>query len=437
MYAQNQNGNDGTADQHQHQHVHVGPAAGVNGGQHIPSASKLPGGDLYRTLRWSRQRPPMTRERKLLLLRSYLPDWIITIVLAGLLALINNVHGFRREFSLTDTSIQHTFATSERVPMWLLGVSAVIVPALIIAGVALGVSRSVWDLHNGLLGFVLAHCLNVTATTIIKVCVGRPRPDLIDRCQPRPGSANAQPYGLATDAICSVGVDNSELRDGFRSFPSGHASSAFAGLTFLSLYLAAKMHLFDRRGHAISAWLTLTPMLGAVLIAVSRTMDYRHHATDVIAGGILGFVMAFSVYRLYFPPLSHPLCHKPYSPRIPREGMFSTGAGYDEGDVEENASELDDSPRHQHRHHHHHHHHRHHGADTAAAVGGDGAGGATTTTTYGGAPGAGTHSRQGSDARMLDATKGVVQAYERDPSPVHGAKASLEDDYVPETVNRV
>lgn len=42
------------------------------------------------------------------LLLSYAPDWIITIGLALLLALINNVYGFRREFSLTDTSIQYT-----------------------------------------------------------------------------------------------------------------------------------------------------------------------------------------------------------------------------------------------------------------------------------------------------------------------------------------
>lgn len=276
---------------------------------------------LYSQLRWSSHHAPLTRRRRLELLRSYLPDWVITIVLAGLLAIINNVHGFRREFSLTDTSIQHTYAVHERVPTWLLGILAVLIPALIIVGFSLGISRSVWDLHNGLLGFILANALTLTVTTIIKVCVGRPRPDLIDRCQPLPGSHNAEPYGLVTDHICSVGVDDKTLRDGFRSFPSGHASTSFAGLTYLSLYLAGKLHLFDRRGHAVTAWLCATPLLAATLIAVSRTMDYRHHATDVIAGALLGLTIAYWSYKLYYPPLSHPQSHKPYSPRIPAEHL--------------------------------------------------------------------------------------------------------------------
>lgn len=36
------------------------------------------------------------------------------------------------------------------------------------------------------------------------MCVGRPRPDLIDRCQPVAGASNGAVYGLATVAICTV-----------------------------------------------------------------------------------------------------------------------------------------------------------------------------------------------------------------------------------------
>ncbi|PWN50650.1 acid phosphatase/Vanadium-dependent haloperoxidase [Violaceomyces palustris] len=327
-------------DQGQHRDAEPSQSAG-NGRVHSRTHSGsnfLSGSELYNSLRWTRERPPTSRKRKIELLRSYLPDWIITIVVAGLFQLVDKVYGFRREFSLTDTSIQHTYAVHERVPVWLLGVLTVLVPALIILFVSLGISRSFWDLHNGLLGLVLAHALTLTITTIIKVCVGRPRPDLLDRCQPRAGSQNASPYGLATEIICTVPLDSSKLKDGFRSFPSGHSSTSFAGMTFLTLYIGAKMHLFDRRGHAITAWLSVLPLVAATLIAVSRTMDYRHHATDVIAGGLLGFWLAYGVYRLYYPSLRHPQCHKPYSPRIPRESLIVSS-----GQDVERASELGES----------------------------------------------------------------------------------------------
>lgn len=81
-------------------------------------------------------------------------------------------------------------------------------------------------------------------TQMVKVTVGRPRPgelglpgssfdppqfsrqrcvDLIARCQPRPGSTNASPYGLVSAVICTQ-TDMRILKDGFRSFFSGHSS---------------------------------------------------------------------------------------------------------------------------------------------------------------------------------------------------------------------
>jgi diacylglycerol diphosphate phosphatase/phosphatidate phosphatase len=94
---------------------------------------------------------------------------------------------------------------------------------------------------------------------------------------------------------------------------------SFAGLGFLALYLAGKLHLFDRRGHAAKAWLSLAPYAAATLIAISRTMDYRHHWHDVVVGALLGTVVSYFTYRQYYPSLTSELSHRPYSPRIRRE----------------------------------------------------------------------------------------------------------------------
>lgn len=88
-------------------------------------------------------RKPVSPQRRRRLLFSYAPDWIITIGLWVALYFIDKVPGFRREFSITDTSLQHTFAVHERVPVWALG-SMCLFPALVYAAVGLGIMRSVW-----------------------------------------------------------------------------------------------------------------------------------------------------------------------------------------------------------------------------------------------------------------------------------------------------
>lgn len=294
--------------------------------------------DFVRRLVHGPDRPkrPFDRKRVLQLVYSYLPDWILTIVLLAVIALTVNQAGFKRQFSLTDTSIQHTYAVHERITFGEDIIYSAVIPVILIAIIALIWRRSFWDFHNAVLGLLLSCSITVVATEVIKVCVGRPRPDLIDRCQPVAGASNGAVYGLATVAICTV-QSGHIIDDGFKSFPSGHSSFAWAGLGYLSLYLAGKMHLFDRRGHAIKAWIAFAPLIGATLIAVSRTMDYRHHATDVIAGSLLGAFVALVTYHLYFPSVFSPQCHLPFSPRIPpsmpqdRIALESTTSASDSG----------------------------------------------------------------------------------------------------------
>jgi len=262
------------------------------------------------------RRKKTDKERRLKLIKSYAPDWILTIVLAAVFFSLDSVHGFRREFSVNDESIRFPYALHERVPPVALYFIAVVSPLVIQLVVNLLTVRSSWDYHCSALGLILGLVITGAITQFSKITVGRPRPDLLSRCIPQAGSQDPT-YGLSTDAICTQ-TNESILRDGWRSFPSGHSSLTFAGLSFLSFYLAGKLHLFDTRGHAHKAWISVTPLAGATLVAISRTMDYRHHWQDVVTGSILGFVIAYFAYRQYFPSLASPMSHRPYSPRVPR-----------------------------------------------------------------------------------------------------------------------
>jgi len=260
----------------------------------------------------------MTPVRRKKLVFSYAPDWILTIVLAALFFSLDKVEGYRRRFSLTDVSIRYPFAEHERVPNLALYMIAFVAPFCIMPLVNFLTVRSLWDFHNSTLGLILGLAITGSFTQVVKITVGRPRPDFLSRCQPPPDLTDP-PYGLSDWTICSQ-TDNHIMRDGFRSFFSGHSSLSFAGMGFLAFYLAGKLHLFDSRGHTGKAWLALSPFMAAALVAISRTMDSRHHWHDVLVGSLVGTLFSFFSYRQYYPALESPQSHRPYSPRIKREG---------------------------------------------------------------------------------------------------------------------
>ncbi|KAG0243358.1 hypothetical protein BGW41_002246 [Actinomortierella wolfii] len=272
--------------------------------------------------------PKKARQRALI--RSYWKDWVLVIVVIAVFLYIDRLEPFHRQFSVHDVTIQHPFAKKERVPIWLCGVLAGLLPAIIMAAIGIFYRRSYNDAHNSLLGILLAQALVLMITDSVKIAVGRPRPDFLDRCLGLYDSAAAgNPVGPLEDPVnrlsdISICTRTDLLRDGFKSFPSGHSSFSFGGLGFLSLYLAGKLHLFDERGHIYKSFVVLTPLVGAALIACSRVADYRHHWHDVTVGSLLGMVCAIFSYRQYFPSLTSHRCDAPFVPRVHDEDSLPT-----------------------------------------------------------------------------------------------------------------
>ncbi|KIJ64294.1 hypothetical protein HYDPIDRAFT_62127, partial [Hydnomerulius pinastri MD-312] len=236
----------------------------------------------------------------------------------------NHVTGFKRQFSLTDTSSYYFFSFNvvQSNALYLIGGVAPFVAQIIVNLVTV---RSWWDFHHSTLGLWLSITMTGSITQIVKILVGRPRPDVISRCQPILGSEDPL-WGLSTADICTQTTKHI-LEDGWRSFPSGHSSMSFAGLGFLAFYLAGKLHLFDTRGHASKAWLSLAPLSAASLVAISRTMDYRHHWQDVLTGSLLGLVISYFAYRQYYPDLASKTAHVPYATRFEEEVEYNIDEG--------------------------------------------------------------------------------------------------------------
>ncbi|KAG0065338.1 hypothetical protein BGZ89_008403 [Linnemannia elongata] len=245
---------------------------------------------------------------------SYAFDWILCAVLLVLFFCLDRVEPFHREFSVENRAIMYPLDQKETVPIWALVLIMAVFPAVLMLVVSIGIRRSPYDFHNGLLGLLLSVLLTTIFTQVMKVTVGKHRPDFLARCEPMLNGApltQDRPLQLWTVDVCSQ-TDKHILKDGMRSFPSGHASTAFAGLVYLALWMSGKMHVFDRKGYSLKPVLLFMPIVAAILVAISRIQDYRHSGTDVTWGAIIGIIFAVFSYLQYYPSPTSRNSHIPH-----------------------------------------------------------------------------------------------------------------------------
>ncbi|OMO80290.1 Phosphatidic acid phosphatase type 2/haloperoxidase [Corchorus capsularis] len=252
--------------------------------------------------------------------RTHMHDWLILLLLLliwiGLL-IMNPFYRFVGKDMMEDLKYP---LKSNTVPVWAVPMYAVVLPMVIFIIVYIR-RRDVYDLHHAILGLLFSVLVTAVITDAIKNAVGRPRPDFFWRCFPD-GKDEYDKWG---NVICH-GV-KSVIKEGHKSFPSGHTSWSFAGLGFLSLYLSGKIQAFDRRGHVAKLCLVFLPLLVAALVGISRVDDYWHHWQDVFAGGLLGLVVATFCYLQFFPPPYHTECWGPYAYfRVLEESVANTQA---------------------------------------------------------------------------------------------------------------
>ncbi|KAJ2889975.1 hypothetical protein GGI21_002176 [Coemansia aciculifera] len=266
------------------------------------------------SLRWS---PPTCRLPASLLI-SYIPDWTVTLTSTLVWVYLGVAKPHYQLFSVDDKQISYPYVkpNDQTVTVPMLFAVSICLPAVIIASIAFGVKRNMHDLHVGMLGLLLSVSLTLMFTNGLKNVVGRPRPNFLARCMPmsNDGPLRDPPQGLSSVAICTQ-TDIGVLNEGFRSFPSGHTSLSFAGMTFLMFYLAGKLHIFDRQGHSYKSFIVFLPLLVAAIVGASRVADYWHHPTDVFCGALIGFFTATFSYHQYYPVVVSPHCSEPFDPR--------------------------------------------------------------------------------------------------------------------------
>ncbi|KAG0663273.1 Diacylglycerol pyrophosphate phosphatase 1 [Maudiozyma exigua] len=240
-----------------------------------------------------------------------IPDVILLILVMILSYPVYYQEPFQRQFYLNDLTISHPYAVHQRVDDSMLFVYSFIVPlaSILVVWVLLADKRHRWYLlYISLLGLLLSWFTTCLFTNYIKNWIGRLRPDFLDRCQPKP---NLPLDTLLTASEACTAENKSILLDGFRTTPSGHSSESFAGLGYLYLWLCGQLLTEHIQVGIWRKYIAMLPLLGASLVALSRTQDYRHHFIDVLLGSALGYIIAHFIYRVYFPAIDSPVPFKP------------------------------------------------------------------------------------------------------------------------------
>ena len=245
------------------------------------------------------------------------------------------------------TNDEQLRAQGETVPDWLLILLAIVLPLTTQLAMCYyqytRQQRSSYHLHATACVYLVTTALNLLATEGVKLYAGYLRPIFYEGCDPDD-----------TYSVCQTNNDVDSLR---KSFPSGHASMSFAGLTVLTLFIHTqwgygrynknKNNTYYRRGEELEErarrqqhhlirqqqqqsspdgsrlvvvlpprrhhWDTpgagrarfislvgLLPMALALFIGASRVHDNKHFPADVVGGSILGASIAQFVFGLWF-----------------------------------------------------------------------------------------------------------------------------------------
>ena len=322
------------------------------------------------------------------LIAAYIIDWIIILHVTDCLECVETltlnrataavgggfakIEGNKHAFSLSDPAISYPYKPNDTVTFGELMVVALVGPGVItflvsllfVPGSTVGRRtskallwrRKFWEWNTAWMGLGVALAFSFMVTEGLKNLAGKPRPDLLARCNPdtsasalhkyQVGGLYGPVYGESTMVdwhICR-NQDRSVLNDGFTSWPSGHSSFSWAGMLYLTLWLCSKFAITipylspaPYAQHNASAWdkidsqsrsssqdtqksdvparnqaaappvhllvVAVVPIAVALFVCVSRYSDYRHAGFDIISGAVIGAVFALLGFRWYHMPI--------------------------------------------------------------------------------------------------------------------------------------
>lgn len=242
------------------------------------------------------------------LLKADVLDWAAVLALVVIGASVEAAPPFKHVLFPNELWRLSLPLVPNTVPSWSVPVVALGIPSAVIA--TLHTYRRSFDRRSAArLTLCLFGACSITfaVTNVLKVAVGRPRPDFVARCWP-----DGQVTGLPGVPVCEGDPNAHLVKEGLKSFPSGHTSMTTCGMLYLSLLLWTRVLFVPTaavRGPVLRVLAAASPLLYAAYVAVSRVRDGWHHWSDCAAGALLGggFAWLFASIQGKEEPAQRPL----------------------------------------------------------------------------------------------------------------------------------
>ncbi|ORX80218.1 hypothetical protein K493DRAFT_362313 [Basidiobolus meristosporus CBS 931.73] len=219
---------------------------------------------------------------------AHVLDWLVPLILGFFLGPVPP----KKYFRLDDTSLQHPIVTPivTNVAAPFINLIAPWVILLIFNLIFIG---NKWDAYHMTLGLAQAALITLFMTSIFWVIIGGLRPNFLAKCNPDPNKIVEGTVYYTID-ICR----NPLVKDDFHG---GHASTAFCGWSYFSLYMFGKLKVYNGTHHFWKLVITvILPLVVAVWVSASRILDFNHFFYQLLFGGILGLISSYFAYQLHF-----------------------------------------------------------------------------------------------------------------------------------------
>jgi len=167
------------------------------------------------------------------------------------------------------------------------------------------------DPVNGVMVYLIALALTVIVTYTVKAYAGRLRPCFYAMCNYK-GYRDAVDAGNFTDYISQtmpdvigniahcLETDKTLIDESRFSFPSGHSSLSTCAFGFMGLIVTNLLSALNPKFDVLKLPVLVLFLFPAFFIAVTRTREYYHNYSDILAGIVIGLCISVATHTFAY-----------------------------------------------------------------------------------------------------------------------------------------